>query len=75
MTSGQSIDAPPETAVRELYRQILETWNKRNARVMVELLATRVSAIALEEAGYVVLDPETQFNAQVVSNRALSKWE
>ena len=48
MTSGQSIDAPPETAVRELYRQILETWNKRNARDYALLFASDGSLVGFD---------------------------
>ena len=48
MTSGQSIDAPAEAAVRELYRQILETWNKRNARDYALLFASDGSLVGFD---------------------------
>jgi len=48
VTSGQSIDAPAEAAVRELYRQILETWNKRNARDYALLFASDGSLVGFD---------------------------
>jgi len=48
VTSGESIDAPAEAAVRELYRQILETWNKRNARDYALLFASDGSLVGFD---------------------------
>ena len=39
MTVANSIDAAAERETRELYRQLLETWNKRNARDYALLFA------------------------------------
>ncbi|HEX9310567.1 MAG TPA: SgcJ/EcaC family oxidoreductase [Gemmatimonadaceae bacterium] len=48
MTSGPSADAPAEAAVRDLYRQILETWNKRNARDYALLFASDGSLVGFD---------------------------
>ena len=39
MTSANSTDGAAERDTRELYRQLLETWNKRNARDFALLFA------------------------------------
>ena len=39
MTGANSIDAAAERETRELYRQLLEPWNKRNARDYALLFA------------------------------------
>ena len=48
MTGANSIDAATERETRELYRQLLETWNKRNARDYALLFAPDASLVGFD---------------------------
>lgn len=48
MTSINPVSGDPETATRELYRRLIEAWNKRNARDYALLFASNGSIVGFD---------------------------
>lgn len=48
MTSSNPVSGDTETATRELYRRLIEAWNKRNARDYALLFASNGSIVGFD---------------------------